>query len=430
MTKYLFLIFFIISNIYANEYQLEYNADFASCDGLEKVVNQNDHRYVTDVKTSPDSNIIYKRVLFAYHSAHSFSSVKDITSLEYYALLLKFTIEKKSGDSGGNVDVYKIDWEHSLLSRINLSSNINEDMKSYHHVSICKRNFINKYSNYIRDVLIINSWLNKPDYRMDSFIAIVHTKSSSTSPIEDASSMQTRDILTIHSSPDEVTKMWYNTIENNRKIYIKNNYIAQKITFRSNQENYIIQIFNSEQYTYTPEMLEEGISKRDLFTNEYIVKKMSNRKEFYMCALNLNKDESFLARYDSNLACFIVRLNTNSEQINSLNDVTFIETNFNLYSYTADERARISIGRKIFKVNNLGNNMIELIGSNFKFDLRLVYFLKLGYNHQISNADNYISVHNDFPELEYNLNKDQKKLKEDELIKDQKKLKDEEETSF
>ena len=426
MTKYLFLIFFIISNIYANEYQLEYNADFASCDGLEKVVNENNHRFVTDVKISPDPSI-YKRVLFAYHSAHSFSFVYNLTSLEYYALLLKIKVEKKLNASGNNVDVKTIDWENSLLSRINLSNDINKAIKSSYNIYMCKRNFLGTGSKTIRDKLIAYNWIRQFDYRMDSFIAIADTELLSRGPIEDASSMQTSDFLTIHTSPEEVKKLWYITIASHRKLDIKNNYIAQKINFTDNQENYIIQIFNSEDFTYTPDMLEKGISKHDLSRKNYIVNKMPNRKEFYMCALNINDNRTFFDFFNTKLACFIVRLNT-TEQINSLKDVTFIETNIHLPSSSHNGGVNITIKNKEFRANDLGDNIIQLIDSNFKFDLRFMFFLRLGTTDEVEDANNYISLHNNFSELQRDLIELQKKHNvEDEKAKETEK---EKETGF
>ena len=407
MTKYLFLIFFITLNVYANEYKLIYNADFASCDGIEKIVRENDPKYVTDIKISSDSSIIYKRVLFAYHSAHG-RNVNDKTNLDYYALLLQTKTEHKSDDSGGTVDVKTIDWEHSLLSKIYLSSDINESFQSYYNVSICRKNYISERTKSIRDVLTITRLFNET-YRMDSFIAIINTESNE--PIKAATSMQTKDFMNIKNSPHEVKTLW-DIIEDKRKLYIKNDFIAQTIIFDNNFPNYIIQTFNDKQFLYDTDMLENGIYIRALRDNSYIVKKTSDGKEFYMCALPVNKDNSFFTYLGRQLACFNVRLNKNLEHIDSLNDVDFIPTILHEDTFSTDKRFYISNGKELFKAKDLGNNMIELTNSKLIFDLRLVFFLRLGYHDKIVNDYAHITVHNDFSRLENRLIKEQKKIKE------------------
>ena len=428
MTKYIFLIFFIISKVYANDYQLTYKEDFASCDGIENIVRENNHEYVTDVKISQDSSDIYKRVLFAYHSAHG-ASVKDKTNLDYYALLLKIKTEQKLDDYGEIVNVDTVDWRNSLLSKIYLSGDINEYIKSNHRVSECEKDYFNKTNNSIRDVLTLSGLGFQKTYRMDSFIAIKNTKlaelvtTSTQSQLKSQLSYlyfagprtnrkQKSDILNIEDSPDFVKYLW-DQINNHRKIFLRSDYIAQMLDFNSSEQNEIIELFNSPSYSYTPAQIQHGISKENLSKNKYIVMKLADKKLFYMCALNLNT-VSRIPLFTKKLSCFKVITNKTEGDILSIEDVTFTPTKIS-YEYSDINQTFIEPFDNDLKARYLGNHMIVLIGTNLMFDLRLVYFLKLGYAHinSIIGSSHFITVQENLSELEDTLIRKQKELKDD-----------------
>ena len=417
MIKYLFLIFFIISNVYINGYELAYTSEFTSCDGIEEVVRENNPVYVTDVKISPDSSDVYKRVLFAYHEAHG-DSVENKRDLEYYALLLKIKTEQKSDDSGKIVNVETVDWRNSLLSKIYLSGDINEYIKSNYGVYECTKNYINKRNNSIRDVLTLSGLRFKKQYRMDSFMTIMNRKLAEPVTIR----KQTRDILTIDNSPQFVKKLWDDIINSHRKIFLRSDYIPQMIIFNYSLENEIFAVFNSPSYSYTPEEIEHGISREKLSKNRYIVMKLKDKKLFYMCALDLSKVES-LPLLTERLACFKVTTNKTEGVIHSLDEVTFTQTKISHNRFPLT-RAYITPFGQDLKARYLGNHMIELIGPNLKFDLRLVYFLKLGYDYDLPvvAATDYITVYYEFIDLEDNLIIKLKELKELNELNDIKEL--------
>ena len=89
MYKYLFFMFFISINVYADNYILEYNSNFTTCDGIERIVANNDPKYVINITIPGDHHNTFKRVMFAYKDDNSSLNMVSNKSLEYFALILK-----------------------------------------------------------------------------------------------------------------------------------------------------------------------------------------------------------------------------------------------------------------------------------------------------------------------------------------------------
>ena len=430
MNNYLFFIFFIIIKAYANNYRLDYNPHFNSCDGIEKLVDENNPKYVSDVKISTKSSIIYKRVLFGYYDADNYFFYKDIQSIDYYALLLNIKVEQNLDNNGNLVKYSKIDWANSLLSRIYLFKNINNYLKSPKAVHICNKNYINEDTHLISDKLTLSNFFSTK-YNLDSFIAIEKLDSSSSSAIEIASP-ETHDILDIdhHQQILELTKK----IAYNRKILIKNDFMLEKLNFSDQSQNYIIQVFNNKDLKFNNNMLDKGISFNDLSHNFYIVNNMSDHRELYICGLKL-EGKFPLFEDTQKFVCFIVELFSTADHINNLNEAIFISTNIETASNELGIYFSISNNSNMYKVKTIKNNLIKLVNPNMGIndtvilDQRLLYFLRLYFTNKLVN-DTYITVHNDLslikPELiTYKENYLYKSIGENMLQKSRDKVEDE-----
>ena len=384
MYKYLFFMFFISINVYADNYILEYNSNFTTCDGIERIVANNDPKYVTDITIPGDHHNTFKRVMFAYKDYNSALNIVSNESLEYFALILK-TKKKTSLDKNENPEVgLEIDWENSLLANIDLNKVINITHNNTYHIIKCDPNYYYKVNHSIRDKIVVKKTLRTYEYRMDSFMAITNN----------ALKTDNSHIFNIEQPLIQLKNLWV-LINNHRKYLIENEYLRFNLHNNDLTENFIIHMFNTTKYSYNYKTLINGLSYNDCAENNYIVKTRLDYKEFYLCGLNLNNTPSMFDSLFSNkedFKCFLVTLKSD-RNIANLNDVNFQLLDIGVLGYTDDEPYfYLNKNPNIYIAKVIDNNKISLTNKNpaingsIILDQRVIYFLKLGFLQSINNG--------------------------------------------
>ena len=396
MNKVLILIYIIISNVYAQQYKLEYEKDFSTCDGIERIVNHNDKKYVTDVNLGRDGNS-YKRIVFAYHSKLKiYGKVENTNSLSYFVLLLKL---KQVEDE--HTQTREIDWSNSILFPTSLNGSLDYSENNPNGTALqCLKKQLSDKSLSIRDELTIPSF--SPTYRLDSFIAVVKELPPQASQESD------ENILAINQAPREIQEIW-KKINENRRYLLTKDYVVRPVPAVKN-EQFLQNIFYDENIAYNEKQIMDGVSLEDLKDdkNKYIVKISDLTKEIYLCGLDFNKQtyQSFsMFLYDPGFLCFHVILRKGVEKLESLEHLKFwlVSLGHNFYYST------LYIGKDIesYSVREIGYDSIELTNTNESKEpiilhQKVMFLLQLGFLNELTN-DSSINVHIKPSELEHEL---------------------------